>query len=130
MPKQKIMAAIFEKTKKFITQNFKSAGTGASYILEMFPELYSREIIDIKKLFTQEELIGIIYCFQSRPLHPDMAGRIIPHTAKTDTCSVFTLSCLEIWAQAFWLNGGKNKNPDEYINSIPSYGVENERGSI
>jgi len=104
MPKQKIMSAITLPAKYLLIQNFKTPGTGSSYLLEMFSTLYPQEVAIIKTIFSPEELTEIIYSFKSRPLHPDMAGRIIHNTQKISACSVFTRACLEIWAKAFWLN--------------------------
>jgi hypothetical protein len=74
---KKIGPLISETTDKFLLGAFRTRNAGATYIMEMTPALYAREIHSLKGLFTIPELCLIVDAFEgaSSSLVPRSAGQ-------------------------------------------------------
>ena len=135
-----INARVSEKSEKFLTENFRSKGAGAEYILAALPAASRKFIgLDMKGRFTSHELKLMIDVMNGTILTPEIAGLHLPINvrdgialdgldekwsidgkaleAKLTQMSTPELLILEIWIQGFWqaVPTDCGQDLDEYI---------------
>ena len=132
-------ARITEKTEKFLTDNFRTKGAGAEYILAACPAAARKFIgMEIKGKFTAGELKLMIDVMNRATLWPEMAGQHLQlnvtdgimldnldekfgvDAVKLNRAlagmSTPELMILEIWIQGFWQTvTDHGQDLDEYI---------------
>ena len=113
---------------EFYPSLFADLETGLGYAVESFPAIYHRTLHDLKGKFSREELMLLVDVFNSTALTAPMAGQhIIAQVAdgcdldgldrkweidkktmleKLRALPIFSLACLEIWANGFWYRQG------------------------
>lgn len=141
-----IAPRISDKSAEFLPENFRSLNAGAEYVIDSFPALYTRTLYELKfnltNKFTREELSLIIDVFNATALTSGHAGQHIIASVE-DGCDldglgkkweikktelieklkllpIFSLACIEIWANGFWYGGPGSEGRDlnTYINTL------------
>ena len=135
MARKAIAPHISEASAKFYAENFTTLHAGSTYALDSFPTLYRRAFHDLKGVFSEPELMLMIDVFNSTALMPQLAGQHLEIQVadgikldgldekwkidkkemlkKIAALPIFSLACLEIWANGFWYadeNGKKDKD--------------------
>lgn len=121
----------------FLAEVFGSSRQGAHYILTAWPALYKRALHNLRGTFTRSELMLLVDVFNATALTPGLAGQHImaqvedgidlDHldekwgvrrdeiTAKLRLLDLFSLACLEIWANSFWYGAREGRDIEEYV---------------
>jgi len=128
--RQKIGPMISAETETWIKQNFENLNQGATYALDAFPALYARTLHDLRGKFSAAELRLMADVMNATALTPMIAGQHLAINVRDGIeldrldekwgvqkeeilrkldLPIFALACLEIWIQAFWEHGSKNK---------------------
>lgn len=138
--KKNVSPRVFEETQGWYAEHFNSINAGCEYILEAFPELYSRTINDLRGKFTRGELMLFIDVMNAHFYNPRGAGLEmglnvadgmaldqldekweIPDkwalNKKLADLHNFDRACLEIWIQGFWAQDD-HSNIKEYVAAL------------
>ena len=141
-----IAPRISDKAAEFLSKSFRSLNAGAEYVIDSFPVLYTRTLYELKfrltNKLTRGELSLIIDIFNATALTSSLAGqhiiasvedgcdldgldekwdiRKIKLTEKLKSLPIFSLACLEIWANGFWYGGPGSEGRDlnTYVNTL------------
>ena len=128
--KKNIAPKIENGAAEWISSMFPSLNSGATFILEAMPDIYSKSLEEMN--FIDEELMMILDVLQDHGKtmcrgSADMAGRYLPlKIADTENETLlnhindlprFSIVCLEIWAANFWQQGG-NKTKEEWVEAF------------
>ncbi len=111
---------VSDQTLTWLTETFSSKNQGAEYCVEAFHALYRRQMLDLKGVFTANELKLILDVFQGTALTAGIAGVQLDLSVedglkldgldqkwgvtrsqifgKLETLTLFACACLEIWA--------------------------------
>lgn len=136
MEKKIVAPRIREGAKNWYGENFPSTNAGVVFILESFPELYKRALLEIKGRLTREELLLIVDVYNSTALTPGMPmvdAQVIDGmtldaldqkwdvdrksmTEKIKHLTSFQSAALEIWANGYWY-----AHPDKELRDLEKY---------
>ncbi|MFH0825272.1 MAG: hypothetical protein V2B18_21180 [Pseudomonadota bacterium] len=144
----KITTRVSEATEKWLTTNCRNKTSGAEYILDAFPTLYARTLLDLRGKFSGNEVALLIDAFNGTMLTPQLAGQHVIMSAadsmeldRTDekwnvepkdflarlqALSHFERAVMEIFVRAYWESpetGDGLKNPgslEEWVLRIAS----------
>jgi len=122
--KQNIGPRISAAAKDFYAGHFSSVNAGASYVLEAWPGLYRATMIEMRGLFSRNELMLFLDVSNGRVLTSGMAGyhllADVFHAVNLDGSGLrwgidktellaklsgllrFQIAVLELWAQESW----------------------------
>ena len=122
---------IEEKTKDFILKCFENPNSGATYLIESFPNLYRITLLELKGLFETNELKLIIDVYNGHMINNEMAGQALYFgihdgcfydcldskweidkeklLKKIDKLTIYQKACIEIWANGFWYGGNNTE---------------------
>ena len=140
---QKAIGPKLEPTiAEFYPKIFSNLHSGTTFVLEIFPTLYRRTLYDLKGLLTKGELSLLVDVFNGALLTPGLVGQHIiaqvedgidldgldkkweiEKTAlveKLKSLPLFSLACLEIWANGFWYRKEKPEglNFDAWVEQL------------
>lgn len=119
---------VSDSAEEFYPSQFADLETGLGYAIESFPDLFRRSLHDLKGKFSRGELMLLVDVFNSTMLSPQLSGQHIiaqvadgcdldhlnekweidkkTMLAKLKALPVFSLACLEVWANGFWYRQG------------------------
>jgi hypothetical protein len=72
MQKKRIAPQIRETSTDWYKENFVTTNAGAVFVLEGFPELYKRAMLEVKGKFIRGELLLIVDVYNATVLTPGM----------------------------------------------------------
>jgi len=105
---------INEESVRFYTEHFGKKNRGAAVILDSFPRLYARTMVALRGRFDSEALNDLIEGMAAYRRYSNGSGVMntflwgIGFYSVFTACTTFELSCLEIWAGAFYSQTGKD----------------------
>ena len=131
MARKAIAPHISEASAKFYADQFTTLNYGTTYTLDSFPVLYQHTLHDLKSVFSEPELMLMIDVFNATALMPQLAGQHFEIQVrdgieldgraekwkidrdvmlkKIAALPIFSLACLEIWANGFWYGNEENQ---------------------
>lgn len=137
MEKKIVAPRIREGAKNWYAENFATTNAGVVFILESFPELYKRALLEIKGRFSREELLLIVDVYNATALTPGMPmldAQVSDGIAldslhkkweidgselvkKITGLTSFQSAILEIWANGYWYAqpGKKLRDLEKYV---------------
>jgi hypothetical protein len=141
MEKKRIAPQIRETATDWYKENFSTTNAGVVFILESFPELYKRVMLEIKeKKFIRGELLLIIDVYNATALTPGMPmleAQVSDGIAldgldkkweinaealikKVESLTSFQSTVLEIWANGYWYaqQGKELRDLEEYAKEL------------
>lgn len=140
MKKSVVAPRIPDGTKQWYGENFQTTNTGVVFILESFPELYKRAILELKGRFSKEELYLILDVYDDTTLisgmpmlqaqvHDGIFLNGLDHkrevdqkemTRKIESLTSFQSVVLEVWARKYWLKseGKRPRELEKYAESL------------
>jgi hypothetical protein len=123
--------ALDRSTTEMLGDTFSSVNAGATYILDSFPNIYRRTLLEIKGQFNPAELDFLMEMQREVKLDSALPGqRLIERinnavmvlewdkrfqidtdnlSSKIENLSAFSKVALELWATAFWTNPKRNR---------------------
>ena len=135
MAKKATAPRIDSKAAEFYPGVFSSLNAGMIYVIEAFPDVYRRTLHGLRGQFARGELMLLIDVFNATMLTPGHAGQHLliqvedgidldkldekwgvtkgDLVAKIERLPLFSLACLEIWANGFWY---RQTQPKEFSN--------------
>lgn len=137
---KEIRPMIDDATHDFLGELFRSSRQGADYVLSSWPSLYRRALHKVKGTFSENELKLMIDLSNATALVPGLAGQHIPAQVedgidlehldekwgvrreeiigKLKPLDIFSLACLEIWANSFWYGAREDQDLEEYVANL------------
>ena len=131
MARKAIAPPISEASAKFYADQFTTLNYGTTYTLDSFPVLYQHTLHDLKGVFSEPELMLMIDVFNATALMPQLAGQHFEIQVrdgieldgldekwkidkeallkKIEALPIFSIACLEIWANGFWYADEKTR---------------------
>ncbi len=122
MDKKIVAPRIHEGVKNWYAENFPTTNAGVTFVLESFPELYKRALLELRGRFSREELMLIVDVYNATALTPGMSmldAQVSDGIAlddldkkweiekdsilqKVKSLTSFQGAVLEMWANGYW----------------------------
>lgn len=140
MEKKIVAPRIREGSKNWYGENFPTTNAGVVFVLESFPEIYKRALMEIQGRFTREELLLIVDVYNATALTPGMPmveAQVVDGMAldqldqkwsvdrkslvkKVQALTSFQSAVLEMWANGYWYSqpGKKLRDVEKYVEGL------------
>jgi len=121
---KKLAPRINDATAEFLPTAFPTTNAGAEYILDAYPALYKRTLIELRGRFSASELKLMLDVFNGTMLTSGISGQHLEincidgmeldaldtkwgvdktaFAGKLKSITIFQAACLEVWANGFW----------------------------
>jgi len=143
MKKRRGAPRLTDAAEKWVLTHFENLNAGLEYVLEAFPVLHRRALVETAPRFEDAELMLILDVFNGVALTPQIAGQHLAMQVD-DGCALdrldrkyaidrdalykklkalppFQAAAWELWASAYWHAGHwEAKTPEQYIQILRS----------
>lgn len=142
MSKSNIGPRISDKARDFLSENFQSVNSGATYLLESAQNLHRAALREIKGVFTRNELMLCLDVMNGTMLTPGINDELLANAVdgialdgldakweierenfikRLHSLTSFQVAALTIWANGFWYGGGSarpERNIEAYVKQL------------